>query len=370
MKYFIKATWIIFLLLFVTACEKNDPNSLYSNSIFRLCETNCDNAGKFDSIIDQISTWTNDHEIVGAEFLVIENQKILVHEVFGWMDKESDKEMQKNTIFRIRSMTKPMIGTLAWMLVEENKLKLSDTVAQFLPSFDNDTSRSITIDQLMTHTTGFQQPGFIFDYDTYDTLKEAVDDIGKHGPSVVPGTQYIYSDANVAILGAIISEITNMPVEDFLQVRVLDPLNMNDTYSTLIDESNIKNRISSTYYRSSNDYIKYWDSSRPQETRYFRASGGLYSTPLDYAHFLYMWMNEGVYGSNQLLSASSINKALMPTDHNIRYGYLWEIGTYFGHGGSDGTIAFAIPSENMMVLYFTQSRSTPTTEMIKIMTLK
>jgi len=137
------------------------------------------------------------------------------------MDKEEKKAMEKNTIFRIRSMTKPFISTSILMLVEEGKLDLSDTVSKFLPSFNNDRSSSVTIEQLLTHTGGFAQPGFPKDYERYNSLREAVDDIGASGPEFIPGTKYIYSDAGVAVLGAVIAEISEMPVEEYIKLNIL-----------------------------------------------------------------------------------------------------------------------------------------------------
>ncbi len=286
------------------------------------------------------------------------------------MDKEEKKAMEKNTIFRIRSMTKPFISTSILMLVEEGKLDLSDTVSKFLPSFNNDRSSSVTIEQLLTHTGGFAQPGFPKDYERYNSLREAVDDIGASGPEFIPGTKYIYSDAGVAVLGAVIAEISEMPVEEYIKLNILQPLEMSSTYCNLEEDQAIRDRISATYYSDGNEYVKYWDSSKPQLVNYFRASGGIYSTPLDYAKFLYMWLNKGEVNSRRYLSEQSITKALTPGDLNDKYGFLWEVGQYFGHGGSDGTIAFVLPEKNIMVLYFTQSRATHTTEVIKSLILK
>ncbi len=286
------------------------------------------------------------------------------------MDEEARKPMQKNTIFRIRSMTKPFIATATLMLVDEGKINLSDSVSKYLPSFNNEASVSVTIEQLLTHTGGFAQPGFPRDYENYHSLREAADDIGIIGPEFTPGTKYIYSDAGVAVLGAVIAEIVKMPVEDYLELKILRPLEMTSTYFMLEENQAIKDRISGTYYRSGTDYVKYWDSSKPQLVNYFRASGGIYSTPLDYAKFLYMWMNGGSINSRQYLSKQSITRALTPGDLNNQYGYLWELDQSFGHGGSDGTIGFVLPEKNLIVLYFTQSRATYTTEVIKAMVLK
>ncbi|MCR3907043.1 MAG: beta-lactamase family protein [Tenericutes bacterium] len=370
-----KNVLLIFMILavfnFLSACSReNQIESSSETGVFSVSEDGGENADKFFPALNQIENWVKEGEIVGAEMLVIENSEIVVHEAYGWKDKEEGKPMVKDTIFRIRSMTKPFIATSILMLAEEGRLDLSDPVSKYLHSFSNDSSSSVRIEHLLTHTGGFSQPGFPRDYETYKSLREAVDDIGTHGPQFHPGTRYIYSDGGVAVLGAVIAEVSGMPLEDYIQKMILEPLEMNDTYCFLTEDKDIRDRISATYYRDGKEFVKYWDSSMPQSVDYFRASGGMYSTPLDYAKFLYMWMNNGMVDSKEYLSEQSILNALTPGSLNGSYGYLWEIDNSFGHGGSDGTIAFALPDEDIMVLYFTQSRSTHTAEVVKSMILK
>src|SRR3954453_17288499 len=86
--------------------------------------------------------------IVGGELLIIKNRKTILHEVYGDRDREDKRPMERNTIFNIRSMTKPLTGVAIQMLVDEGKIKLTDPVVKYLPGFDNDKSRTITIEQL------------------------------------------------------------------------------------------------------------------------------------------------------------------------------------------------------------------------------
>lgn len=363
----------MFICLILGACSNlSNTEDLSSDDFFTIGEADdqTGNTEKFDNILQLIHDWVEDGEIVGAQLLVIENRNILIHESYGWMDREMDMPMENDTIFRIRSMTKPITGTAALMLVEQGSLSLSDPVSKYLSSFDNDKSRMITIGHLITHTGGFSQPGCPKDFEDYGSLREAVDDIGIVGPEVEPGTMYIYSDAGVAVLGAVIAEITGMPVEEFIQKNIFEPLAMTDTFCTLESQPDKQSRIGATYLRMGDQYIKYWDSSKSPLVPYFRASGGVYATAMDYAKFLYMWLNDGKLDSKQFISEHLVSQALQPNGFSNHYGYLWEVENAFGHGGSDGTIGFAIPNENIIVLYFTQSRSTHTTEVVKSMVLE
>ncbi|MBV1756549.1 MAG: serine hydrolase [Dethiosulfatibacter sp.] len=363
---------VLFCLILGACNSQSDIGSLNTDDFFTVSEDDdkADNIAKFDNVLQLINDWVEDGEIVGAQLLVIENRNILIHESYGWMDKEMDIPMKYDTIFRIRSMTKPITGTAALMLVEQGMLNLSDPVSKHLGSFDNDKSGMITIGHLITHTGGFGQPGCPKDFEDHGSLREVVDDIGTAGPEVEPGTMYRYSDAGVAVLGAVIAEVTGMPVEEFIQKNIFTPLNMTDTFCTLDSQPDKRSRISATYLRMGDGYVKYWDNSKPPLVPYFRASGGVYSTTLDYAKFLYMWLNDGKIDSKQYISEQMVSQALQPNGFSNNYGYLWEVDSAFGHGGSDGTIGFVIPNENIIVLYFTQSRSTHTVEVVKADVLK
>jgi CubicO group peptidase (beta-lactamase class C family) len=192
-----------------------------------------------------------------------------------------------------------------------------------------------------------------------------VDLIGEQGPPNPPGETYRYSDHNSATLGAIVAELTGAPAEEFIRAHILEPLQLNDTYAYFTPDSLWTPRMNSTYGTSSDGMLtRYWDNSMPQETPWFRASGGLYSTVFDYARWLTVWMDLGEFDGGRLLDEATIREALAP-GYSAGYGMHWErfsgpVGDSdlprFGHEGSDGTIAIAFPEADAMVLYFTQPR--------------
>ena len=323
------------------------------------------------TITDQMKQWLDEGQLVGAEILIVKNRSIVLHEVVGWKDREKQIAWERNTISRIRSMTKPFVGTAVLMLADEGKLSPSDPVAQYIPAFDNERSRAITIAQLLTHTAGFTQPGYPAALRTYDNLREAVDAVGNTGPPNEPGTRFIYSDAGSATLGALIAEVSGMPAESFIRLRIVEPLDLTSTLLNLTDNHPLRPRVSSTYSRNQDgSFRKYWDAADPQVMKFFRASGGIYSTTTDYARFLAMWMDGGKAGDTRLLSEELVREALEVeplSEEEFAYGYQMQIfarpnpvgssGAFvFGHGGSDGTVAWAEPSEDLIVVYFTQSR--------------
>ena len=151
---------------------------------------------------------------------------------------------------------------------------------------------------------------------------------------------------------------------------------MKDTYFHCAPDSPWASRVSSTYVRRNGQLGKYWGPSQAQKVPYFRGSGGIYSTPRDYARFLAAWMDYGVVGELQLLPQKLVVAALTSNPMSLRageprhYARHWEVLgpprtadailetglPIFGHSGSDGTVALASPEQDLIVLYFTQSR--------------
>jgi CubicO group peptidase (beta-lactamase class C family) len=326
----------------------------------------------------QIKTWFAAGDMVGAEWVVIKGKKIVMHEVVGWKNREKKVAMERNTIFRIRSMTKPFVGTAILMLLEEGKLKLEHKAARYLASYNNEKSKEITIGQLITMTAGFTQGSYPRALIFCKNLGQAVDAVAAQGPPLPVGGQWKYSDKCSATLAAIVAQVTGKPAEAFIRKRILHPLGLASTFCNLKEKDPRRKRVSCTYRWSGGPFVKYWDSSQPQVLKFFRGSGGIYSSPLDYARFLLFWRHKGVWQGRRLLRAATVAKALTPTPLYSHYAMHWQIFSeaadhqlpVFGHGGSDGTLAVMIPQKDLMVLYFTQSRGGATVSRMRRLILK
>lgn len=325
-----------------------------------------------EAFMSDVDWWSQEGRIVGAEVLVIKNRRIVWHETVGWSDREREIPLESNSIYRIRSMTKPFTGAAILILAEDGRLDLDDPVAMYLPSFDNERSGAITIREMITHGSGFEQTRFPEGYWESPDLRSAVDLIGVQGPPNAPGEQYRYSDHNSATLGAIAAQLSGAPAEEFIRDRMLEPLGLRDTHAYFAPDSSWAPRVNSTYgTRTDGPLVRYWDHTMPQQTPWFRASGGLYSTVFDYARWLAAWMDLGVFEGGRLLEEATIREALSQ-GYSRGYGMHWErfsdpedpsVLPRFGHGGSDGTLAIAFPEADAMVLYFTQSRGARSTWM-------
>ncbi len=319
-------------------------------------------------------------EIVGAELLIIKNRRTIMHEVFGQDDPVGDQGMEKNTIFSIRSMTKPLTGAVAQMLIDEGVLKSTDPVAKYLPSFDTEASGGVTVEHLLTHRSGLpmKSAGTLWsNYGSYSDVRQLGDHWGEHGPQLFkPGERYHYADANVDTLAAVIQQATGEPTETLIERRLLQPLGMRDTIPLLRDDDPRVQRVAAKYAGGRGRWRPFWRWEGEPYFRFPMFAQGFYSTPIDYARFLAMVSDGGVVDGRRILSEAAVERILTPASKTTMttgfarlgssYGQLMQLYdkkgevVVFGHSGSDGTYAWVWPAEDLMVLYFTQSRGSVT----------
>jgi CubicO group peptidase (beta-lactamase class C family) len=338
-------------------------------------------------LADTIRDYYDDELIVGAELMVIKNRLIVLHEVVGWKDQENEIPMEKNSTFNIRSMTKPITGAAIQILIDEQRLSLDTRASEFIPGFNNVKSRNITVEQLLSHMSGLPL-SLILSTDQYESLFLLANATGEVGPVFEPGSKFWYSDAGTEVLGAIVQIETGSTLDAFVTEKILEPLTMNASFyyhpATLNDSR--RERIPSLYVGGKGEWVRIWS---PEEPLYPFAFGSqsLYCTPIDYARFLAMWMDDGQVGGNQLLSPEAVNRTLTPVTKMSQLGSdmpyptgFYDLEAYygqmtilfsnstnvepevevFGHSGSDGTYAWAWPEHDLMILYFTQSRGSTT----------
>ena len=147
LKYFI----LVLCLLFI-GCNKNSEKS--NTEKFPFVHEDQKTENDFDFLFESITDLQKQNLLVGAEVLIIRNDTIQLHDVVGWSDKEKGIKLKKNSIYRIRSMTKPIVATAILVLIDEGKLSLEDRVSKYIPAFDNPNANEITVQQLLTHTGG------------------------------------------------------------------------------------------------------------------------------------------------------------------------------------------------------------------------
>jgi len=304
-----------------------------------------------------------DH-IRGAVLYVAERGKPVLFEAVGYRHFESRAPMEKDTLFRMASNTKPIVATAVLMLQEDGRLSVDDPVAKHLPSFDNNKSRRITIAQLLSHSSGLRIEPVFYPFKRGDeiSLQAAVAKFGAEGPKAPPGA-YSYSNAGYNTLGAIIEVVSGMPLETFLSTRIYEPLGMTDT---LHHADPAKLDRMATVYRGQRrgatvEFARGWTPGDPPDYPIVRASGGMIATAADYAKFLEMFREKGMLNGTRLLRAETVQAMTTPRvktgQAGWSYGYGWMIapGGVFSHTGSDGTMAWVDPSREIIGMVLTQS---------------
>jgi CubicO group peptidase (beta-lactamase class C family) len=337
------------------------------------------------ALSELVRSFVERDEIVGAELLVIVNGHTILHEGHGWRDREREQPMRPGGVFCVRSMTKPLIGAATWMLIESGELALDTRAAELLPAFDVEDKRDITVEQLLGHHSGLPM-SLIMTRNSRElgSLRAVAELGGACKLEFEPGQAFGYSDQGTDTLAALVEIAGGKPAEDFVRERLLEPLGMRDSACLMVAEHPLRERVCSAYAGSTSSWTRYWDAEQPQLFGVFLGSQGLYSSAVDYARFLDLYLKRGRAGGERLLRGSSVRSTLEPGPFPMsgatgfpglrsEYGTLMQLWTraakddagarevvVFGHTGSDGTHAWAFPESQAMVLYFTQSRGSTT----------
>ncbi len=287
----------------------------------------------------------------GIEWIIQKEDKISKDKI-GYLDLGNKKKLPDETIYRIWSMTKPIISIAILQMIEENKIKFDDHINSFLPEFNDLTVlkknyRSIddrkkvdkmpTVSQLLLHTAGFSY-NFLGDivakeyhdcelfYSDKTTLKDEINSLARIPLLYEPGTSWVYS-VSIDILARIIEIVSGSSLQNELKRRIFDPLGMLNTSFSVSDEKKHSLMTSYHYDNLSKSLVKPDVNPRyisnygyPLNNKsYARGGIGLYSTANDYMIFANM-LKTG-YGKNMIniLSSQMLKKA---TENQISLSFL------------------------------------------------
>ena len=311
--------------------------------------------GLSEERLERISSTTqrfiDDKQLAGAVTVVARRGKVAHFEAYGMMDIEAHKPMQKDTIFRIYSMTKPIAAVGVMMLCEEGKLTLDAPASVYLPEFsglkvaqDPDADvftpvkadREMTVQDLMQHTAGL--PGaarYMAGNTAVDklyrkaglhrlhecNLQELVQRLGKIPLLYQPGAKWHYSVA-ADVLGRLIEVASGQPFDQFLAERVFQPLGMVDTGFYVPAEK--IDRLAGMYGPKPTGELQTIDASEGgtghisrtsfiKKPKFLSAGGGLVSTASDFARFCLMLSGKGTLSGRRLMKAESVK--LMTRNH-------------------------------------------------------
>jgi CubicO group peptidase (beta-lactamase class C family) len=304
-------------------------------------------------------------KLAGIVIALARHGKVVHFRAFGKKDLASGAPMEKGTIFRIFSMSKPITSTAMMILYEEGKWNPEDPISNYIPEFahlkvfkgvDNtgkmileDPIHPPTMRELMTHTAGFTY-GFgatdLVDKMYQDqhvleshTLQEMIDKLARIPLLYQPGTRWVYS-LSVDIQGYIVQKLSGMPLADFMGERIFEPLGMKDTGFYVPKEK--WSRLATLYTANkAGELIPFsgpalgLDFSKPPTMP--SGGGGLVSTAHDYLRFAQMLLNGGGLDGSRILAPPTVR--LMSSNHlypNLMTGQfgigLQHIRPGFGYG--------------------------------------
>lgn len=336
-------------------------------------------------------SFVDNNELSAIQTAIIKNGKLIHFDSYGSSDISENDTLESDDIFRIASMTKPIVSIGLMMLYEEGKFQLDDPVYKYIPEFKNLTVKKrkktkpvknhVKIIDLLRHSAGLNFKGpedyrKVIDMNLEEYTKNAV----KTPLRFEPGTTWWYS-SSTDICGYLIEVLSGQKLDVYLKNKIFDPLKMDDTFFNL-PKSKI-DRLTTLYVIGENKELVSFDnkSNSPFKDKVIllNGSGGLLSTIKDYLKFSVMLLNNGSSNGKQIIKKNTLD--LMKEDHSLGlkykklvfgkkkgFGLGFEVvkeddtkfgskGT-FGWGGMFGTYFRVDPKEDMVYIYMTQSFET------------
>lgn len=352
-------------------------------------------------------------KIPGAVTLVARHGKVLWCEAQGLRDVERNLPMERDTVFRIYSMTKPITSIAMMQLYEQGKFLLNDPVHKYIPSWRNlqvykggrypdfetePATTTMTIRDLMTHTSGLTY-GFTertevdaayrqlkLDGSSILTLDKLVDRLAELPLEFSPGTAWNYS-VSTDVLGYLVELLSGKPLDAYFREHIFEPLGMADTGFQVQQDQ--QERFAACYLYQPGDTMKLQDD--PERSRYLKepkflsGGGGLVSTIDDYFRFAQALCQGGAYQGQRIIGRKTLE--FMRLNHlpggkdlpglsiggfsetpyaGSGFGLGFSVKTdvassatigsegEFGWGGLASTSFFVDPVEDMVVIFMTQ----------------
>jgi uncharacterized protein YbbC (DUF1343 family)/CubicO group peptidase (beta-lactamase class C family) len=320
---------------------------------------------KFKSVDAIVEKAVAEGNIPGAVLLVGHNGKVVHRKAFGSRSLEPVREaMTVDTVFDLASLTKCVAtATSVMKLVEEGRIRLSDSVATYLPEFAQNGKKDITIRDLLTHYSGLAPD---LDLKTQWSGREAAYQMAmRERPTNPPGSRFVYSDINFETLGFIVEKVTGQPLNEYAARNIYAPLGMKNT--RFLPPSDWDSRIAPTQYDEDGKMLR-GVVHDPTARRMGGVAGhaGLFSTADDLSLFA-----EDFLGGHKVLSVAAIEKMTspqQPPNATVLRGLGWDIDSpfstnrgellpvgSFGHTGFTGTSLWIDPVTDTYVILLTNA---------------
>ncbi len=359
------------------------------------------NAAKLNQIDALVEADIAAKKLPGAVVIVGHKGKIVFRKAYGNRSLVPTVEkMTVDTIFDVASLTKPIAtATSIMILVEQGKLRLNDTIGMYILDIDDPAAKRITIQQLLTHTSGYA-PDFDLK-EKWTGRKGMLAALKKEKLRTPPGTKFVYSDIGFIVLGEIAEKISGIDLNNFAKSQIFDDLIDRRTFfnpfrpvvfdnwvsvpgGVIVEATqSIRDIAPTENIRGQNSYLgsKFDGNDQTGNTilrgavhdpTSFRMGGvaghaGLFSTADDLARYCQMLLNGGTLDGKRVMSAQTVAKMTTPvvvsesgdarglgwdmnTSFSSNRGELFPLGT-FGHTGFTGTGLWMDPTSQTFVVF-------------------
>lgn len=347
-------------------------------------------------LMDALKREVDSGRLPGAVALIARHGQIGLLEAVGVQDPATGAPMRTDSIFRIYSMTKPVVSVAIMMLVERGQLLISDPVSRWLPEYAHPqvataqglvpAQQAATVQDLLRHTAGMTYE-FLGDSEVQQQYnqhklasRERNNEEFSHTLASIPlmfqpGSVWAYSRAT-DVLGRLIEVVTGQSLGDFLHAEIFEPLGMTDTGFWVLPEE--EHRIAEPFAHDPDGGIPMKVIEPRQVPALESGGGGLMSTALDYARFLQCLRNKGELNGVRLLSPHMVDYmtsdhlgnipadgTLLPPGHGFGLGFAvrthlglspvpGSVGLYYW-GGIAGTTFFVDPALDMYAMLLIQA---------------
>ncbi len=350
---------------------------------------------KLAAMDELISAEVEAGKIVGCMALVAREDQVAYLKTWGDRDREADKPMTPDTIFRIYSMTKPVTSVATMQLIESHRMGLDEPVSKYLPELaelkvlveakqddgekqvdEIPANRPITVRDLLRHTSGLTY-GFFGDTEvdqryrragvlvTDTDIEETVTKLSKLPLLYQPGARWHYS-VSTDVLGRLVEVVSRQRFDEYLREHVFAPLEMHDTFFSVPEDQ--QERLAQMYAPDGAGALEPAAARRSRrfvntENRFFSGGGGLCSTTYDYFRFCRMLLREGELDGQRLLKAESVRQMTtnqLDEDVQRRGGFQFGLGFAispegeYSWGGAAGTRFWINPKRKLIGIYMIQ----------------
>src|ERR1051326_9005922 len=294
-----------------------------------------------ESRLKGIDSWMEkllkDWNAPGVGVGIIANGKLIFAKGYGYRDYEKKLPFTPKTLCPIASNTKLFTAVAAGLLVKEDKLDWDKPIHEFVPSirfYNNELTSTVTLRDMLAHRTGITRHDSIW-YKSDFTRKELFERLQYLEPKEPLRQLFLYNNLMYAAVGYAIELKSGQPWENFVQERILRPLEMNSSVYSISDMTNAPDfAVPFTERRDSNEIhrIPYYE-----DTAGLAPAGALISNIEDISHWLTALMGEGKYGGKQVLPQDVLKATLEPAIalHNTRgeaFGFWEMLNTVYGMG--------------------------------------